>query len=161
MSTLQWNQDFVLGIDPMDKTHIEFVELLGQVEDASDADLLTKWRELINHTHVHFATEDKWMADTQFSVSNCHTTHHKAVLDVMREGLELGEQGHLNLVRKMAQELTTWFPMHADTMDAALAWHLKRVGYDPATGTMATPLALAEGETIHGCSDSSASDLSC
>ena len=43
------------------------------------------------------------------------------------------------IVRQMAAELTTWFPQHADSMDAALAMHLQRVGYNPATGSIAHP----------------------
>ena len=35
-------------------------------------------------------------------------------------------------------------------MDAALAMHLQRVGFDPATGTMAHADALP-AEVIHGC----------
>ncbi len=142
MSTLQWGEDLALGVGQMDQTHIEFVELLGEVEDADDATLLDKWKTLIEHTHVHFATEDKWMADTQFAASNCHTTHHKAVLDVMREGLVYGLNGQLALVRQMAKELTVWFPQHANSMDAALAWHLKNVGYDTVTGAISNPEAL-------------------
>ena len=39
---------------------------------------------------------------------------------------------------------------HADTMDAALAMHLQRVGFDPASGALAHPGALP-ADPIHGC----------
>lgn len=54
------------------------------------------------------------------------------------------------VVRQMADELGTWFPMHAQAMDAALALHLRSVGYDPVTGQVTLPQALP-AETIHGC----------
>jgi hypothetical protein len=49
----------------------------------------------------------------------------------------------------MAHELGIWFPQHAQTMDAALALHLRRVGYDAETGIVSAPDALPEDE-IHG-----------
>ena len=65
----------------------------------------------------------------------------------MREG---GAQGDLRVLRTMAEELTVWFPQHTDSMDAALAAHLRRVGFDPATGVVHQPAALP-AEPIHGC----------
>ena len=157
MSTLQWSDDLALGVGAMDQTHIEFVDLLAEVQLAPDDTLLAKWEELIDHTQVHFDNENRWMVETRFAAGNCHTTHHKAVLDVMRDGLRYGQQGHRNIVRQMAAELTTWFPQHADSMDAALAWHLKRVGYDPVSGSIAHP-ELLPGELIHGCGGETCSD---
>ncbi|WP_213360764.1 hemerythrin domain-containing protein [Brachymonas denitrificans] len=157
MSTLQWSDDLALGVGAMDQTHIEFVDLLAEVQQAPDDTLLAKWAELIDHTQVHFDNENRWMVETRFAAGNCHTTHHKAVLDVMRDGLRYGQQGHRNIVRQMAAELTTWFPQHADSMDAALAWHLKRVGYDPVSGSIAHP-ELLPGELIHGCGGETCSD---
>ena len=157
MSTLQWSDDLALGVGAMDQTHIEFVDLLAEVQQAPDDTLLATWEELIDHTQVHFDNENRWMVETRFAAGNCHTTHHKAVLDVMRDGLRYGQQGHRNIVRQMAAELTTWFPQHADSMDAALAWHLKRVGYDPVSGSIAHP-ELLPGELIHGCGGETCSD---
>ena len=50
----------------------------------------------------------------------------------------------------MIRELAAWFPQHAQTMDAALALHLRGIGYDAATGEVRMPDALPK-ETIHGC----------
>ncbi len=90
------------------------------------------------------------MLATRFAATNCHTMHHQAVLGVMREGLAMGRAGDLAPVRQMARELATWFPLHADSMDAALAMHLKRVRFDPASGDIAHASALP-AEVIHGC----------
>ena len=42
-------------------------------------------------------------------------------------------------------------------MDAALALHLRSVGFDPLTGTVALPQALPAG-LIHGCGGAGCSD---
>ena len=50
----------------------------------------------------------------------------------------------------MARQLAVWLPLHAQAMDAALALHLRRVGFDPATGVVHAPDALP-AELIQGC----------
>ncbi len=150
MSTLQWSESLALGLSFMDDTHQEFVDLLATVVNASDDALLPAWNTLIEHTDDHFGREDQWMKDTHFSSSNCHSTQHNVVLQVMREGYKHGQAGDLSMVRQMADELGTWFPQHAQSMDAALALHLRGVGYDPVTGIVHVPQALPQ-EVIHGC----------
>ena len=73
-----------------------------------------------------------------------------------REALKRGEGGDLVLLRDLSRELGIWFPQHAQSMDAALALHLRAIGFDPVTGVVHRPDALPEGE-IHGCGGSSCS----
>lgn len=157
MSTLQWSESLALGLEFMDVTHQEFVQLLAEVVEASDAELPAAWKILIDHTDDHFGREDAWMRDTRFSSTNCHTTQHSVVLQVMREGARRAEFGELDVVRQMARELGIWFPQHAQSMDAALALHLRGVGYNATTGTVLKPEALPQ-EMIHGCGGDTCSD---
>lgn len=157
MAALEWSDALALDLPLMDDTHREFVELLAQVEQADDTTVVQQWQALITHTEHHFGQEDDWMAATRFASGNCHSTQHKVVLQVMREGIVRAQQGDLKPIRIMTGELALWFPQHAQTMDAALALHLRRVGFDPATGQVHAPDALP-GELIHGCGGSSCSD---
>lgn len=150
MAALEWSGELVLDLPLMDDTHREFVDLLQVVESADDAALIPAWQALVDHTDAHFAQEDRWMAATRFASSNCHSLQHKVVLQVMREGTARAEAGELHVLRGMASELAVWFPQHSQSMDAALAVYLRRVGFDPVTGTLSAPDALPE-EMIHGC----------
>ncbi len=154
MPTLTWSDQLALGVAHMDQTHREFVALLARAEDAADPELLKTWEAVVEHTRGHFGAEDRAMLATRFAASNCHTTHHKMVLEVMEHGLALGGQGDLAPIRQMTRELATWFVHHADTMDAALAGHLLKVGYQPETGAIAHPQALP-AEMLHGCGSAS------
>ena len=147
---LVWSDALSLSMPVMDQTHVEFVELLATVQQASDDDLVAHWQALVDHTEAHFAQEDRWMLATGFAPGSCHLTQHAVVLKVLKEGLTLGQQGQLPPIRQMAHELTLWFPHHAQTMDAGLALHLKSVGYDPVTGALSQPEALP-AQAIHGC----------
>ena len=153
MSTLQWSESLVLGLPFMDDTHHEFVDLLAVVVNASDTNLLASWATLIHHTDDHFGREDEWMEATRFSSTNCHTTQHPVILEVMREGGKRGLAGDLSVVRQMAHELGLWFAQHAQSMDAALALHLRNVGFDAATGIVHAPHSLP-AMPIHGCGGS-------
>jgi hypothetical protein len=68
----------------------------------------------------------------------------------MREGGKRGLLGELDLVRQMAYELGLWLANHIQSMDAALALHLRSAGFDPVTGLVRNPQALAT-EAMHGC----------
>lgn len=148
MHTLQWSDALSLDLPLMDDTHREFVDLLACAAQAGDNDLLATWDRLIAHTQDHFDREDRWMTDTAFSSTHCHTTQHKVVLQVMREGARRGLSGDLALVRQMVSELALWFPQHAQSMDAALALHVRRVGYDAVSGVVNMPERRAAEATL-------------
>lgn len=150
MPALPWSDGLVLGLSFMDETHKEFVELLARCEASDDVLLPALWDALIEHTADHFGREDEWMLATGFAAGNCHATQHKVVLQVLREGAKLAQRGDLAPIRQMIRELAAWFPQHAQTMDAALALHLRGVGYDAASGEVRHPDALPLAE-ISGC----------
>lgn len=156
MAALPWSDALALGLSFMDDTHKEFVDLLARCEAADDAALPALWDALIAHTADHFGREDEWMLATGFASGNCHATQHKVVLHVLREGAARAAAGDLAPARQMIQELATWFPQHAQTMDAALALHLRGVGYDAATGEVREPARLPAME-ISGCGAASCS----
>jgi hemerythrin-like metal-binding protein len=153
MPSLPWSEALALDLPLMDDTHREFVDLLAQAEAADDAALPALWDALVDHTTEHFGREDAWMRDTRFASGNCHAVQHKVVLQVLREGALHAGRGDLAPARQMIRELAIWFPQHAQSMDAALALHLRRVGYDPQTGELSAPEALP-AEEIHGCGGS-------
>lgn len=156
MAALPWSEALELGLSFMDDTHKEFVELLARCEEAADAELPALWDALVAHTTDHFGREDEWMLATGFASGNCHGTQHKVVLHVLREGASRARAGDLAPARQMIVELAAWFPQHAQTMDAALALHLRGVGYDAATGEVREPARLPALE-ISGCGGASCS----
>lgn len=150
MATLEWSSALELNVPAMDATHKEFVDLLAEVELASDDQLGRVWQHLIAHTEAHFGQEDRWMEATGFSVGNCHATQHKVVLEIMREGAKKAAAGDASMIRGMTPELASWFSYHAQTMDAALAQHMHSVGFDTETGLVQHAQALPE-TLISGC----------
>lgn len=143
MPTASWSEAFEVGLPFMDDTHREFVDLLARARLSDDAGLLAAWKRLIDHTAVHFAQEDAWMRATHFPDFRWHAMQHRMILQVMREGQERAVRGDLTPARLMASELQAWFPQHAQNMDAVLAEHLRREGFDPSAGRMKAQLEVA------------------
>ena len=150
MIELHWSDALSMDLSVMDDTHREFVDLLAVVASAGDERLVAAWAALVQHTEGHFGQEDRWMRLARFASVNCHATQHRVVLDVMREGLAAGRAGGLDVIRQLAHDLAIWFPQHAQGMDAALALHLRGLGFDVASGELAHPERLPRDE-ITGC----------
>ncbi len=157
MAPIEWSDALSLDLPLMDDTHREFVALLALAQRSADEDMPASWQQLIAHTQLHFAQEDRWMRATGFASSSCHSVQHKVVLQVMREGAAQATASDTAGLRSMASELAQWFTQHAQSADAALALHLRRVGYDPVTDTVINPDALP-GRRISGCGQHACSD---
>lgn len=132
MNTVEWSDALLLEFEPMDTVHREFVDLLAMAQSAPDATLAKSWAAVVEHTVHHFGREDAWMRKTRFSSAENHILQHRVVLNVLREGLAMAQAGQLPEVREMAGELAVWFAKHTQTLDAALALHMRREPAVPA-----------------------------
>jgi hemerythrin-like metal-binding protein len=160
MTLLAWNDQLANHHPQMDTTHQEFVVLLNELQtalaDGSPA-LMARYDALLEHTVEHFAQEDRWMAATGFTPENCHSNQHNQVLELLREvRRRVVDEGQDDLLPRLLPELAQWFEQHAQTVDAALVFHMGQVGYDAATGQIARP-PVAEA-AISGCGSSACSD---
>ncbi|MFM1991822.1 MAG: hypothetical protein RJA99_4779 [Pseudomonadota bacterium] len=124
---LDWSDAFVLGHEPMDATHREFVELVAAIRRAPDDALVGLLEAFEVHARRHFGEEDRWMRETDFPPRDCHIDEHAAVLRSIEDVLAVARAGEVHEVRRLADALAGWFPGHADWLDSALAhWLCKR-----------------------------------
>ncbi|MCL1860431.1 MAG: hemerythrin domain-containing protein [Proteobacteria bacterium] len=127
---MEWSERYALGIARMDETHREFIEFCNELTAAEpeSAGFLERLDAFIEHTSAHFDQENRWMEAVNFPV--CHREEHDRVLAVAREVRQHVEKGDLFLGRRLLEELPPWFDNHLDTMDTALAFRLKEMGFD-------------------------------
>ena len=86
--TIAWNPDHTLNQPQMDRTHQEFVDRLGALQDAvrrAPHEVADCVGELLRHTELHFEQEERWMLELGFGPENCHAQEHASVLEVIRE----------------------------------------------------------------------------
>ena len=128
MATIEWSEALLLGVEPMDSTHREFMARLNALAEAPEARMLECFELLYSHTQEHFERENAWMEQIVFPPVHCHTAEHEGVLEVMRDVRRHLEAGDLEVGRVLARELAEWFKGHAATMDAMLAQMLQAHG---------------------------------
>jgi hemerythrin len=161
MTALTWSEALALQQPRMDDTHREFVDCLNALQAARPGGGLEAAQAavdaLLAHTEAHFAQEDDWMARLGFEPDSCHPLQHRQVLEVVREvQRRLGAEGEaaLDYVDNLVPALAEWFPMHARSMDAALAQVMAERGFDPDTGVLVRP-PEAGAVPISGCGSGS------
>jgi len=153
---LDWTDSLNTGDARMDDTHQEFVTLLNDLLKTPPERQLPLYLSFIDHTVDHFAQEERWMVATGFAADNCHASHHATILETMRAVVEHFEQGDTDIINRLAEALVEWFPQHAASMDAGLALHLKDVGFDTRTETLADP-GKVRPASMSGCGSVSCS----
>jgi hemerythrin-like metal-binding protein len=125
MPQIEWTESLELGLDRMDETHREFVDLLNLLADAPDDGISAAFEALFAHTVAHFEQEQRWMTAVDFPPAHCHHAEHEGVLEAMREVRGYLGGGKLQVGRVLARELAEWFRGHAATMDTMLAQFLR------------------------------------
>ena len=155
-SSLNWSPQLQTGDGRMDDTHEEFVDMLNRLLATPEAEQLPLYRAFIAHTVEHFAQEERWMLATGFSADNCHASHHATILETMNAVVDHYQKGDTEIITRLAEALAEWFPQHAASMDAGLALHLKDVGFDSRTETLADPDRIKPA-TMSGCGSVSCS----
>jgi hemerythrin-like metal-binding protein len=153
---LDWTPQLLTGDSRMDDTHEEFVEMLNHLLATPQDQQLPLYREFVAHTVEHFAQEERWMIATGFAPDNCHASHHATILETLNAVVEHHEQGDTEIINRLAEALVEWFPQHAASMDAGLALHMKEVGFDSKTETLADPDRVRPA-TMSGCGSVSCS----
>jgi len=133
---------FEVGFEPMDQLHRQFSDLVTALAapGASYGDLLV---ELHEHLLRHCALEEQWMKDSDFPSCACHRQEHEMLLEVVAEVRRRFDAGDVEVVLTLAEELPRWFEIHANTMDAALAFYLRDRARAPSEQAAETVGALA------------------
>jgi hemerythrin-like metal-binding protein len=128
MALITWSdKHFSLGITQIDDTHREFVAIINALDDAHGSAFLGLFTELLYRTREHFEKENQLMVASDFPARNEHETEHRKILaELIRHQINL-KKGIITMARSCVREkLPHWFILHATTMDAALAAHLKQ-----------------------------------
>jgi len=126
MVTMSWTSALALDFPPIDNLHRRLVEHIANVQTCDDRAMTEQWAALVECAQALFADEDQWMHCTDFANAPHHSLEHRVVLNVLRDGIGMARAGEFDRVREMAGELAVWFAKHTQSLDAALALHMRR-----------------------------------
>jgi hemerythrin len=123
----EWDDRFLIGHQPIDETHEEFVALVKAILHADTDAIPAMMEKLAHHVEEHFALEARLMEQYAFPARECHVEEHERVLASVREVRALVTAGDTEVAIDLAHALADWFPGHSDYMDSALAaWVVKK-----------------------------------
>ena len=84
---LQWTDAFLLGYEPMDDTHREFVDCVDKLLTCPDAEMAGLLQAFITHAEAHFGLENTWMEETGFPPQ-----HLEGFEELIQDPYKLGDE---------------------------------------------------------------------
>jgi len=121
---------YLLGVPEMDETHREFSDLVNRLGGADKETFTALFGELIEHTRAHFSAENEAMLESGFPAIREHMDEHQRVLGELDRIGKRVAAGSIAMGRAyVTQQLPEWFDLHAQTMDSALAAHIKAMEF--------------------------------
>lgn len=128
-TNLAWDDSLKVGNEIIDHDHKETVELLAELNAATDADFPAVFARFADHLRDHLAREEGLMQQYGFPPYPIHKHEHDRVR-LELQGIEKRlAAGNLMLGRGYAREVVPdWFINHKNTMDSATAAWIKSQG---------------------------------
>ena len=120
---LNWNERYSAGIDAVDYEHQELIALINRLYAAlstDDAKLRVSafFGDLFKAISLHFALEEKFMAEHQYGDRLSHKADHERLLDEIREIMDEFERTAVTDLANLSNRLDIWFSRHFQTHDA-------------------------------------------
>jgi hemerythrin-like metal-binding protein len=120
------NETHLLNYTQIDTLHKEFLDIYNSVNLDSLENIITKSKELLEHSKKHFGEEETLMEKYNYPTIREHKDEHKKVLAEMEYFIK---NSHSIFGRKMlkayyVEKLPDWFDLHLISMDSDLVYYL-------------------------------------
>lgn len=132
-STIQWKDEYSVGITHIDQDHKKLIKLLNQFTTAYDYDMTEEFEkealeELINYTQYHFEREEKLMSENDYPDFESHKAKHQEMIKQVSTFVELyNEKGH-DALKEISEYLTAWLINHINGTDKEYTQYLNERG---------------------------------
>ena len=132
-STIQWKDEYSVGITHIDQDHKKLISLLNQFtvayDHAMDEDFEKKaLEELIEYTQYHFKREEKLMSDNDYPDFDAHQAKHQEMIEQVGTFVDLyNEKGH-DALKEISEYLTVWLISHINGTDKEYTQYLNERG---------------------------------
>jgi len=138
MASQNWNEDLKTGVLWQDIQHQRFFEIRDALSESANSENIKLFEKFLvqldQYIIDHFATEEIYMKETDFTGMGAHLKEHqiftKKLAKAKREFIEykkaviLGDEIALNPWLDLGLELEIWFVEHIKGSDQVLGQHL-------------------------------------
>ncbi len=117
----EWQQEYELGIEIIDKQHQMFVEILNKLYN-SILEMKTKrtisqlLKELVQYKKFHFKTEEKYFKRFKYAGAPEHIKEHKKLASQVEVFMERYKKGG-DIIQELLDFLEDWLINHLQTQD--------------------------------------------
>ena len=125
MSLLEWKTHFSVGVAAVDDEHRELIDLINALYERMDArssveEIERGLGDIYKAIAMHFALEERIMADRLYDAFEEHKNDHELLLDELSDLMDGFVANPLNGSERLRGRLASWFQDHFATHDARL-----------------------------------------
>ena len=122
---IEWNSDYLTGIDEIDLQHQYFAKLINRIEAKITSIALAEGHsplltELVYYARFHFLSEENIMAEAGYPALDDHKGLHSELIQRLNNELHMLE-GDLVEPAHMVEMLGSWFREHTLVEDRKYA----------------------------------------
>ncbi len=120
--SINWDETYTIGVKEIDEQHHHFVSILNKLYEyinlgKKKEEMSAILGELIMHTELHFATEEKYFDEFNYELKDEHKALHK---DLKEKVLEFHKQflsGEKDITLELLDFLENWLLDHMANQD--------------------------------------------
>jgi hemerythrin len=126
---MEESKELSFGIDEMDREHARQLSLLNDLKaavrgGAPDSLVYALLNELVEHTNLHFLSEQLAMKLHAYQAYESHCLEHERLLAEVQNLKRSLETGAVTDKHSLIEALRSWLLVHIQTADKALAEYL-------------------------------------
>ena len=130
MSFFQWKDSMSVGIDEIDKQHMQLVSLIDDLYNAmaqgkGQEELNNIFGELFDYAKTHFFTEEKYMFVHQYQGYEAHKKEHEKFIEEIKSYKKTFDEGDNKASIKVANFLKDWLTNHIMNTDQQYGPYLR------------------------------------
>ena len=137
MNEMSESKKWTFSVATMDSEHAGQLSLLNDLKaairnEADDGLIYTLLNELVEHTNLHFLSEQLAMKLHAYEAYESHLLEHERLLAEVRNMKSGLATGTLTDKQSLIEALRSWLIVHIQTSDKALAEYLSQRSTQPA-----------------------------
>ncbi|MEL0585946.1 MAG: bacteriohemerythrin [Candidatus Thiodiazotropha sp. (ex. Lucinoma kazani)] len=133
MPIVSWCDEYSVNVGEIDIQHQKMLEIVNNlhtaVEECRDKSILKGLLiELVDFTHMHFSTEERYMNEYDFPGSESHKHEHKVLLQHLDNLVAAVSSGRYPTFCSDYDVSSDWFLFHVSNSDKNLGTYLNTKG---------------------------------
>jgi hemerythrin len=119
---IEWQEEYSVGVKELDEQHKNMLNIINTMlvgqKDKYDADKLSETiSSLIHHAYIHFATEERYLVQTNFPDLRAHVLEHVGfIMKTLELSLKV-KQGTEDNRLELLRYLKGWYSSHVLGVD--------------------------------------------